>query len=396
MKTFSYLHFFLFLSCPLLFAQNVQPFADYGFENLIEFYEGETYYLTYENNRFRFEGDALAYVIKNLMLTSPTDTIHLLIQNKGIPMVRVVLEHKALQAVLNKEITSKTFLEKSFFSFDVAEVQKKFDTKKNINSSYGKTELIGGVQLDYTLGNFDNAVRQKVNIQPEFRATLGKGLILTGRYNIPTFNDLDQSKPRLIIGGASQNYRFKNDVFLSLDFGFFSHKRFGIHGTLNRFIGDERFRLVINYGITREAFLNDAFKLVQSTNLFHTFNGGIVYRWNKFDTDFSFHYGIFLKTDIGYSININRQMEEVYVGLFYNKTNFGRVGGFDFRIPIFPRRYAKPKRFRIRPTKSFYLKYNYVSDSQIGLRYTTPSRLSSTLSAYYPEILRKALLKRLP
>lgn len=310
-------------------------------------------------------------------------------------MVRVVLESKALEALLKKEITPETFLEKSVFSFDIKQVQKKFDHKQKTNSSYGKTDLIGGVQLEYTLGNFDNAIRQKINIQPELRTTLGKGLILMGRYNFPTFNELDQSKPQLIIAGASQNYRFRNNIFLSIDFGFFAPRRFGIHGKLNRYIGDERLRLVINYGITREAFVDNRFKLAQNTTLHHTFNGGMVYRWNKFDTDLSFHYGIFLNSDIGYSIKINRQMEEVYVGLFYNKTNFGNVGGFDFSIPIFPKRYSKPKRFRIRPIKSFYLKYNYISNSKVGLRYTTPFDLSSTLSTYYPEVLRKALLKRL-
>ena len=63
---------FLILSIllsPFLSAQtttNLAALEEMGLENLAELETLDHYYLSYENNRYRYEGDALIAVLKNL------------------------------------------------------------------------------------------------------------------------------------------------------------------------------------------------------------------------------------------------------------------------------------------------------------------------------------------
>ena len=112
------------------------------------------------------------------------------------------------------------FAEKAKFSFNVDDLITKFDEREKINSSYFKVETIVGLDLEYALGNFDNAVRQKINFQPEIISVLGKGAVISGRYNFPTFNEIDNQPSYLQLARITQDIRWKDNVFLNLNFGF--------------------------------------------------------------------------------------------------------------------------------------------------------------------------------
>ena len=86
------------------------------------------------------------------------------------------------------------FADKAKFSFNVDDLITKFDEREKINSSYYKAEVIVGLDVEYALGNFDNGVRQKINFQPEIFSVLGKGAVISGRYNFPTFNEIDMTE----------------------------------------------------------------------------------------------------------------------------------------------------------------------------------------------------------
>ena len=201
--------------CFQLWAQNVEKFAFHDLENLTEFYLSGDYYLAYENNRYRFEGDALVYVLQNLSFSQDVHRIYILIYNKGIPIVSVKTRADYLERLFIAE-TSKSFLDKAIkFSFEVDELNARmlrFGFREN--SSYKKVDAVVGITLNYTLGNFDNSIRKKINLQPELRTVLGKGFSLQARYSIPTFNELENNKANIILAGATQDYRFKEKTFL--------------------------------------------------------------------------------------------------------------------------------------------------------------------------------------
>jgi hypothetical protein len=63
---------------------NITILSDMGLENLAEIHELDHYYLSYENNRYRYEGDALIAVIEALIIPQEVKKVTLLIQNRGI------------------------------------------------------------------------------------------------------------------------------------------------------------------------------------------------------------------------------------------------------------------------------------------------------------------------
>ena len=67
------------------YAQNnLKTLEEMGFENLSEIHEEGHHYLSYENNRYRYEGDALIVVLENLKLSVQTvmnKNQHIFLQN---------------------------------------------------------------------------------------------------------------------------------------------------------------------------------------------------------------------------------------------------------------------------------------------------------------------------
>ena len=391
---------FLLLSIllsPFLSAQsttNLAALEEMGLENLAELETLDHYYLSYENNRYRYEGDALIAVLKTVVIDSNYTQVSILIQNRGIGMSAVSFATEDLRALKAGEMEAGDFAEKAAFTFQVDALINKFATAKKRNASYLKGEVIVGLDLRYALGNFDNAVRQKLNVQPELFSVIGKGAAISGRYNIPNFNEIDEEVNRLELARFTQDIRFKDNIFLNVNFGFYPLNRYGISTRIDRYMGTERLKLRFDFGMTRALYLDENFKVVINNNL-NVFNmaGGLAYRWNKFDTDIEFRYGSFLFGDTGYKTSFRRQFDEVFVGLFLNKTTYGTIAGFDFRVPLSFKRHMKNKGIRIRSKDFFFLDYNYRYDSNVAVDYFTGSNVLTQIQEYYPEVLRKKLAK---
>ena len=375
---------------------NLDILLDIGLENLVEIHEIDSYYLTYENNRYRYEGDALIAVMEAIIIPPEVKKVILLIQNRGIGISRVSFTLENFSALKAGTLSSKVFADKAKFSFNVDDLITKFDEHEKMNSSYFKVEAIVGLDVEYELGNFDNAVRQKINFQPEIFSVLGKGAVISGRYNFPTFNEIDNQTSFLQLARITQDIRWKDNVFLNLNFGFSTRNRYGLNTRLDRYLGSEKLRLRFDFGVTKELYLDQNVDLVIKNNI-NTFNmsGGIIYRWNRFDTDFSFRYGSFLVGDTGFKAYMRRQFDEVFVGLFLNSTSFGKIAGFDFRVPLSPKRHMKNKGVRIRTKDYFSLDYNYRYDSDIALEAFNGSNVLDQIEEYFPAVLQKKLGKHL-
>ena len=375
---------------------NLTILSDIGLENLAEIYEVDHYYLSYENNRYRYEGDALVAVIEALIIPQKAKKVTLLIQNRGIGISSISFTLENFSALKEGTLSSKMFAEKAKFSFNVDDLITKFDEREKINSSYFKAEAIVGLDVEYALGNFDNGVRQKINFQPELFSVLGKGAVISGRYNFPTFNEIDNETSFLQLARITQDIRWKDNVFLNLNLGFSTQNRYGLNTRLDRYLGSEKLRLRFDFGVTKELYLDKNVDLVIKNNI-NTFNmsAGIIYRWNRFDTDFSVRYGSFLVGDTGFKAYMRRQFDEVFVGLFLNSTSFGKIAGFDFRVPLSPKRHMKNKGVRIRTKDYFSLDYNYRYDSDIALEAFNGSSVLDQIEEYFPAVLQKKLGKHL-
>ena len=239
---------FQFCLCSLNAQSNLDILLDIGLENLVEIHEIDNYYLTYENNRYRYEGDALIAVIEAIIIPPEVKKVTLLIQNRGIGISSISFNLENLSALKAGTLSSKVFADKAKFSFNVDDLITKFDEHEKINSSFYKVEAIVGLDVEYELGNFDNAIRQKINFQPEIFSVLGKGAVISGRYNFPTFNEIDNESSFLQLARITQDIRWKDNVFLNLNFGFSSLNRYGLNTRLDRYLGSEKLRLRFDFG----------------------------------------------------------------------------------------------------------------------------------------------------
>jgi len=389
---------FIYFSSGLLSAQQdldklLNVLTSQGLENVKAITEGPQVFLAYENNRYRFEADALAFVLDAFEFPKGTQKATLLIQNRGIGIVKLSFLKTDFDAYKKGELSGEAFASLLNFSWDIEQVEQKFEKQPVSNSSFYKADFIVGVDLDYFIGDFTNSIRQKVNLQPSFSTILGKGTELLGIYNMPYFNEIDNDNfNHLRLARISQDLRFKDNQFLNLSVGYFTDSRFGFHAKYNKLLNQERLRLNIDFGLTRRGNFDENFQV--QTNyvlLYPVIHGGLIYRWIKYNTDISFNYGIYHKQDLGYKLQYTRQMDLTYIGLFLTKTSFGETVGFHFQAPIGFKKHLKPNRLRVRSKEYFPFTYTYDKGTEIANEYYTGDNIISQLSEYYPSVLKSAL-----
>ena len=193
MRIFILLIFLLTINIPNIYSQNnlIEILKNEGLQN-IQYHEDENdIYLSYENNRYRFEAEAMAFVLKALSnsFELTNKEVSILIKNKGIAMSLLKTSLENLRLLNTKEISFEEWLKRSILTIKTDAVENKLNKEKLISKSFGKIDVPVGLQLDYQLGNFDNAIRLRLNIQPEITTVFSKGWTASANYSITTFNN---------------------------------------------------------------------------------------------------------------------------------------------------------------------------------------------------------------
>ena len=102
---------------------------------------------------------------------------------------------------------------------------------------------------------------------------------------------------------------------------------------------------------------------------------------------------------------MQRQFNEVYFSLFYSSTDLASSGsfgteepaiiGFSLTVPFGQSKFMKPGRIRARTEDQFYLLYRYSGFSFSGIDVMFANDIFSDIREFYPEVLRKGLMKHL-
>ena len=372
-------------------SQNVKVLQEHGFENLQEFYKEDQYTLFYEDNLYRFPADGLYQVLELINISTKASNAKVVILNKGVPIVEMRFTTRDYAKLKTKNSTIEDFLSAASIDF----TDEKYNPEKTLNNSYFKTDLSLRFQLDYTLGNFDNPIRQRVNFQPYLSTDLSKGVNFETYYNVPEFDELGFMEPQVGILRLSNDVKLSKVDFLNMSVGFFNYNRLGLSFDYLKFLYKDNLRWNVHTGITRFGRLNKDLILYYdlSTDLRVDFFSELSYRINKYDMDLSFRYGSYILGDIGYTAQVKRYSGQRFIGLFYKKSNYGTMVGFDFNLPIPIRKYNRKLPIRTKLFDHFYLPYNYRSDSDVGMLYYKGENLISRMTDYFPAIIKKGLLK---
>ena len=372
-------------------SQNLKVLQEHGFENLQEFYSEDQYTLFYEDNLYRFPADGLYQVLELINISTKASNAKVVILNKGVPIVEMRFTSRDYAKLKTKNSTIEDFLSVATIDF----TDEKYNPEKSLNNSYFKTDLSLRFQLDYTLGNFDNPIRQRVNFQPYLSTDLSKGVNFETYYNVPEFDELGFMEPQVGILRLSNDVKLSKVDFLNMSVGFFNYNRLGLSFDYLKFLYKDNLRWNVHMGITRFGRLNKDLIMFYdlSTDLRVDFFSELNYRINKYDMDLSFRYGSYILGDIGYTAQIKRYSGQRFIGLFYKKSNYGTMVGFDFNLPIPIRKYNRKLPIRTKLFDHFYLPYNYRSDSDVGMLYYRGENLISRMTDYFPAIIKKGLLK---
>ena len=98
-------------------------------------------------------------------------------------------------------------------------------------------------------------------------------------------------------------------------------------------------------------------------------------------------------------------VSNTFLNLFYGKTDIVSAGsfgsteegiiGFSLTVPFGQSRFIKPTRMRVRTEDQFDLLYRYSGFSLSTIDIISGNSILSDIREYYPEVLRKGLMKHL-
>lgn len=366
------------------------------FENVyVEMTDDSLLHIQYENRRYRFEPVALAEVIEIVSETTGSDIsrLHIVILYQKIPVLSVDLSLKKYRDYINGHAVMEEFAITCNFSSDVG-----LQTPKNAsNNSQFKPDLVIIPNLRAQFGDFDNPVQSNINIIPELNVLLAKGLTASAQVIFPVQNDFffDDEEKEIRPGNITVNQLLKleDDFFITFSAGFFTLNRAGINIEFKKYFAERRFALGADLGYTGyHSFTGEDPVFYESSNNL-TALLDLSYRYQPYDVTARIRGGYFLYNDLGARFDVLRQFGEVNIGFFAMISKDSEVnGGFNFAIPIPPRKYTKINPVRIRPAKKFTWEYRARGFPENGMMHETGHELFDTMLDFQPEFIKKRFL----
>ena len=386
----------------------VQSLADQGFENVAAVQKGTDLYITYENNLYRFEAKGLANIIAQLAEADLGlyERVHFLLRSQDIPMAMATLSINDLNAYKSGLIDRYTLASSMQFSIEIEKAASYFKEAERENLSFYKIDVPVGVRLDYLLGDFRDGFQSRTYVNSRVLSTFGRGT----EFEFDFLNIIQNDIPGRAISSpvtmkVTQSARFGQNTFLSASLGYLPQGKFGLYTRFRNYLAQERFYLELFYGVTRTGYLDQNLVIENNRNSDAFWQAVFNYRWNKYDTDINLAYGTFASADLGYKFQVQRQFNEVYFSLFYTRTDLASAGsfnseepaiiGFSLTVPFGQSKFMKPGRIRARTEDQFYLLYRYSGFSFSGIDILMGHDIFSDIREFYPEVLRKGLMKHL-
>ena len=394
--------FFSLASCKAFYAKDDISARDSiackliqaGFENVRINVDETRYMISYENRIMRFDVDAIKEVIKIVApIVESENEIVLVPLNRKIPLVALKMQINDCKNYLNNELSGEEFAERMIIDFDTDDIVKEIESNELENSSSYRFDVVLKPSLNLEFGPFSQPVMYQVNIIPELRTSLWKGMSIGYEMIVPIYNEFgsrqDSVRPGIV--ALNQTYRFSDGLFFSSSLGMFSQERYGLDIETKKYFLNGNMSLGLNYGLTSYISFSGIKKFFYSKVFTWTGTINIEYRLPIYDLTFGMAFGKYLHGDKTMRLDMNREFDEFEIGLFVLKSANGiSNGGINISIPLFPSKYMKPGLFRITPGESFersYLVRSNVNDL-IGLRYNTGNRLERFTKKLNPSFIK--------
>lgn len=390
--------------------QNIMPnwaidlttsISDDGYQNVALEIAGNQVSVYYENRVQRFEPRAIVDIIKTIFeqeFPTKIETIHLITQKLQQPLITTSFSLKDLVDWKNEVISKGDFIN----SIDVQQGGKPLKKQKTFpikNAGNYCLELELKPQIGFGLGGFPDAVVHQFYLIPTFNTYLWKGAQLQMEVILPISSEFEIPGEHFIRPGIlsfSQLIQLPKQFWLQGTVGYFSKNRYGGRLSTTNFLLNGSLLITGQIGYTGYASypiklgLDEAVKGWEYTDVnYIDYSLGLAYWFKDWNTQIKLEYGKALYNREQIKISTMQRFNEIDIGFFVLKSERGNNYGVQLNIPIFPKKYWKPKRFSVRPSSS--LNYTYQATQFFVEEYKTGNSISHFYRQLNPEFIKKQL-----
>lgn len=404
--------------------------AQSSYQNLIEDLDREGYrtlrvlgeesdlIVSFENNVYRFETEAIAKVLAIVgTYANKHQNIILLVQKLQVPVIQILVPVDQLKALQNHSIGSEEFEKSIQVNFASSKYWDKIRKLEASNKSTFDLDFVVEPKIGFQLGNYNYPFKYQIRLLPAVETSLWKGQKFSAQMSVPIYSHhIDTHKfvsPHII--SFEQNFRITKGLYTKLTAGWFTEKRYGLDAEIGKYLFDGRLLLRGNIGYTgfmlytgRKSFQYfDSISIVSDSifvinykeyskptieyglpDYFQYFIN-LEYRISKYDLAINLGYGKFLYENKTYTINVYRNFNEYILGFQAHFSETGSNYGFHISIPLWPDKYFKNKNIRIRPSK--YLNYSYLAARDYVNTYEAGSNINEVIRELNPQTIRNYL-----
>jgi len=375
-----------------------------GFQSIVVYNQDNKLIVSYENRRYRFEVAAILRIMELLTANKALvlDEMVLVPKRRNIPILSVSISLKAYQQFKNKETTIAEFAQYLSIESESIYTTNKPPTTQKHTGNYA-LELEVEPQLRLAFGGNPDAVVHQLNLVPRVNLFLWKGAKLSTGVILPISNEFqieeeDLIRPELIV--FSQYLRLPGNTYAGLSAGYFTKYRYGTQVEVGKFFLNNNLLIKGKIGYTgyasypKRLFLDRPEKGWQRANLdYIDYQIGMDYRVSKWDLVAGIEYGKGLFDKRYIQANLSRQIKEMTIGFVALKTDNGENYGVRLSLPIFPKKYWKPKRISVRPAHQF--KYDYNGNHNFVTQYSTRTSIADLHFQLNPSFIKNQLLFQL-
>lgn len=369
-----------------------------GFENVAVVFQDNDLLITVENRRYRNEVRAVAeilFIVAETKKFGDSTDINIILQYKKTPVVGIFIRLGFFNKLIEGKISGEDFTNVLKVSLDVEKNWVRLKNSKKLNSPDFKFDLVIIPNVKLQFGNFKRPVQSNINLIPELNTQLAKGLSLSGQLIIPLQNNFyfDEEGKKVRPGNITINqfFRLKDDVFISATGGFFDKNRAGVDVDIKKYFSNGKWSIGADIGYTTAySFTGIETDYYEDENYLTAFlNAG--YRYEPYDLYGQMKVGYFLYQDLGARFDILRQFGEVEIGFFAIVAGDEINGGFNFAIPIPPRKYTKPFYIRVRPADKFRWEYRAKGFPRSGIIFNTGYCINKKFINFNPDFIKNRL-----
>ena len=365
-----------------------------GFENIRVVNENNEYFISFENNKYRWDVRALSTVLDSVVTHASENAELNIIQLKfNIPQVVTKVQAKAWLDYRRDSIDSEmdSLIHVSYRTDKVWNRLKKISPDK---TGIFKFDIVFYPQFYLSNIGFHKIYEIQLNIAPAVEVSFWKGMFLTAQVIFPIINDFgpqgDLIRPGFLV--LSQNFKLPGPLFGKISMGNFNNNRYGIDFSLRYPFKNEHWEVSMTAGLTGNSYFTESYWHRGELDTY-TWSVNTSYYNTRVSMRFDLSCGRFIAGDYGARIDIIRYFGETTLGFYAMLTENTPNGGFHFSFPIPPRKRWKRRTFRVIPPRYFDWEYNAGTEYEYGQYFETRPNENRSEHYFNPNYIKSELLK---